>query len=587
VNASTSTEPLPTLDAQALARAKKAQLLAERKRKYLNTLANNPNDFKAALRSIDRQPGWRERWRAADADFKYQEDQILGRMERDVVEVPDFRTFRARYFGERGVTWPHMQSWIDLYEDPRVRRSIVVGPPNHARTTVMNVQRYTHMAALEAYLVKTGMPPREPMRAAVVSANGDLAEVIGWQINQYLTDRFFSGDLIAEYGPFRPPFKGRWSASEMYFAWRGAEEKDPSLQFLGWNESLQSARLTDATFDDADNPLYGAADRRKLQRFLDQVAIPRLDPEIGRLWYLCNRVDHADVAAEILARAEDGTWHAVVQPALSRCARADYPTHPVDCEDCGKPLWPERIGLDHIRDARKQLRNERLFALVYLAESTGEGTTFPQTAIARSFDSRRTIGEKPDTARPICTLDPAAVEGAAVMAVGFEPTTQRRYLLDCDWGTGRGSAGLKAWIRDYVRRFHPVAFGIEAQGGFALFGDDEDLKRFLEDEDCTLYALETGRNKNDPEYGVSSLVGLFDSMEGPLLSIPWGDLTAQSKMQPLIDQLQGYVPGGIGAYDLVMCLWFAERVIRQHSSFARRKPARKTNDPMARWRRHT
>lgn len=573
----------------ALARQAKTRNLIENKRRYLDALANDPSDIPRALGTVKRTDKWRRHWRSKDPDFKYSEDKILGRMEREAIPVPDFRTFRARYFGERGLTFPHMASWIDVYEDPAVRRAIIVGSPDTARSTVMDVQRYVHMSAIESYLVKSGVPLDKPMRAAVVSANGDLAGRFGWQIGQYLTDRMWSSDLITEYGPFRPSSqsKARWTDSEKYFAWRSPEEKDPSLQFLGWSESLQSARLTDLTLDDVDNPLSGPADRRKILRFLDQVALPRLDRDIGRAWYLCNRVDPADVAHELLARAEDGSWTAIVQSVfVSRCDRWHLQGHGSDsdpCEVC-RSIWPERITLDSIRDARKQLRNnDRLFALVYLSEAHGEGTTFPKENLRRALDSQRVIGHVPDTARVICGLDPAAKGGAAVMAIGFDPSTRRRYLIDYEWGTGRGTPGLRQWITDYVYRFHPVAFGIEAQGGFNLLETDPEIKRFLEDEGVAFYPLETNRNKNDPEYGVTSMQSLFDPLETPALSIPWGDQATQAKMGIFLEQLENYVPGGIADDDAVIAMWLIERVIRQHSAFDR-VAKRSTPDPLRRRR---
>lgn len=547
--------------------------------RYLAQLAKDPSDVDRALKKIERGRAWRG-FHRKDPAFKQAEDVILGRQQRDVSHPGAFVPFRAHYFGDRGITYPHMRSWIQAYEDPAVRRCIIVGPPEHARTTVMNVQRYAHLAAVESWQIRTGQQLDNPMRAAVVSAGDGLAERMGWQIQQYLTDPFFSGELISDYGPFRGLDRGsRWTSKLAYFAWRGAEEKDPSLQFTGWGGGLQTARLTDATLDDVDDPLNSRSEREKILRYIDQIVIPRLGTT-GRLWYLCNRVDNLDVARELLERAEDGTWHAIVQSAIRRCSSAGSAAHSPSCDECGKALWPERIPLEHLKDARKQLRNDRLYALVYLAEPSGEGSDFPLALTERGKDTSRALGPmREPSLRRIVTLDPASTGGAAVMAVAYDPISRKRHLLDADWGTNRHSPGLKAWIRDYVLRYKPEVFAIEAQGGFQLFAEDEALAAFLEDQDCELVHLQTGSNKRDPDYGIPAMRGLFETPE-PLISIPWADDASKAKMQLLLDQLSMYAPGTKAAYDLVMCLWFAERIIGSEYETRRTRRSVRVVDPL-------
>lgn len=538
--------------------------------KYLAALLR-VGDTTKALSMVSRGDKWRWACRTNIEGFAAEEDALLGRARAGMPAVPGFGAFRAKYFAERGITHPHMQPWIDLAEDDSVRRSIIIGPPEHGRSTVMTVQRLAWRACREAFEVaQLGREPDWPLRAAIISNSDMLAERFGWQLSRYLTDPAFSGDMIADYGPFRLSGRqARWSASEMYFAWRSASEKDPSVQLLGWNKGLQSARLTDAVLDDVDSPMAGKAERGRMLRFIDQILIPRLGKH-GRLTYLCNRVDEMDVAREILERAEDGTWTAVVQAALS---------------PEGVPLWLERYDPEHFDDVRRQLRNDRLFSLVYQSKPlSGDSVDFPLSLVEQARDPERALGSVPQGATVICALDPATRGGAGVIAYAIDPRTQRRYVVDADWGTERRAMGLRKWIEEYTMRYRPRVFAIETQGGYDIMEDDQ-IVSFLRDYECTMVPLKTGQLKNSADYGVSSLRRLFDA--DPTLrqvSIPWGDDMARRKMGRLIEQFASYHPESNQPYDLVMCVWFAERVIADHH-IVRSARRERIADPLAqRWR---
>lgn len=500
----------------------------------------------AALLQIRRSQKWLDAARVYLEGFREAERRVLGRSQKGMEPVPDFRAFRARYFGERGITHPHMEPYAALVQDDSIRRAIVIGAPEYGRSTVLNVQNLAWQAAKESYQVSQGVDPESPLRGAVMSGNNELAERFGWQLTRYLTDPVFCGDMIADYGPFRKPGReSRWSASEIYFSWRSPAEKDPSCQFLGWGKALQSARLTWAILDDVDDPLNGPSERRKILRYLDQIVIPRLG-KAGRLLYLCNRVDELDVAREIIERAEDGTWYAIVQPAH---------------DDDGKSLW-DRYTPEHFADIRRQLRNDRLYSLVYLAKPLGgESQDFPLALVQQARDPDRTIGQAAQGLPVICALDPATHGGAGVIAVAVDRSRGRRYVLEADWGTDRRAMGLRRWIEEYTLRYRPQAFAIETQSGFALL-EDTAIIRFLADHDCRFLPMKTGTNKRSQDYGVSSLSKLFDADRTLCrLSIPWGDDESRRKMGPLIDQLASYHPDSRLASDLVIALWLVERAV--------------------------
>lgn len=523
----------------------------ETMRRYLTVLAGQANgDFHEALRIIDRGEGWRDKCRATDSDFRDHDDRLLGRSLLSKPVVSPFRDFRAQYFADRGATFPHMEPWIDAYENMDIRRCIIVGPPEHARTTVMTVQRLAHLACQEARSISLQEKQDWPLRAAVVSGGDDLAERMGWQLSKYLTDPFFSGEMLRDYGPFKGTGRSaRWTASQMYLAWRGAEEKDPSFQFLGWRGALQSARLTDAVMDDADDPLNSPSQRAFILRFLDQILLPRLGTH-GRLWYLCNRVDELDVAQELIERSEDGTWHGIVQPAI---------------QSNGTALWEEHIPLAHIDEMKKQMRNDRLFSLVYLAKPTRDGDgSFPSWKLEGSKDPQRVVGQIPEGTRTYMLMDPASSGGAAIMCGARDPKTGKMFVIDAEWAAKRRSAGLILWIKEYLNKYHPREFGLEAQGGgFQLFADNRELEDLLRDHGCHLVTLQTGRNKRDKEIGVDAMSDLFDPDPAvSVISVPWGDEYSQRKMQRLYDQLATYDPDGKMAYDLVMTLWFFVRLTR-------------------------
>jgi hypothetical protein len=320
-------------------------------------------------------------------------DALKQALEESRQEIPSpgwgveaFIEFRRRFFDHE--TTPQQLDWVTHFFECDKQLHIVLGPPESGKTSLFGVELPAYLFAYEHHLVSAGKP-YEPTRIVHVGASVEAASDVGWQLKRALTD---NEDLIATYGPFKARDReegGEWSSRGAYMAWRDAEQKDPSVQWIGPKTRTQGKRTTLFVMDDVDNAQATLADRKQIVRNLKRIYIQRLGSE-GKLWFFANRQDEADIASWLLAEAaQDGAWCVHVQQAL------------VD----GKSFWPERFSTEYLEEKRKQL-GDREFNLVYQQiPSSGSDAPFGTDALESSL--KRTLGWKDYRDVRIVSFDPA------------------------------------------------------------------------------------------------------------------------------------------------------------------------------------
>src|SRR5437660_5068180 len=138
----------------------------------------------------------RERW----PHFKELSDNA-GKVARQdkIPEPPDFPTFRKICFGHDSPY--HMLQITAHLMDPNCKRLLVLVPPEHAKTSLVDTEYLAWLLARESWEVSLNLN-NPPLRAAVISETSTFAQTVGWQLRQALTDPGLYPDLHS-YGPFR------------------------------------------------------------------------------------------------------------------------------------------------------------------------------------------------------------------------------------------------------------------------------------------------------------------------------------------------------------------------------------------------
>ena len=186
-----------------------------------------------------------------------------------------------------------------------------------------------------------------------------------------------------------------------------------------------------------------------------------------------------------------------------------------------------------------------------------EDSWFKPDWIEAAKDKARSTWHIPDGAQIICTIDPSPTEYAAAQVWGVTPET--RFLIAqrrAKTQTPQYVALVKDWTQELRKKGKEPTWVIETNNAHALIQSTE-WRSMVLDLHIRVVPHRTQSNKNDPLYGVQSLIPLYEFGK---VSIPWMDGQSRKMFQPLIDELLVYPFGR--TFDTVMAQWFCEHHLK-------------------------
>ena len=171
----------------------------------------------------------------------------------------------------------------------------------------------------------------------------------------------------------------------------------------------------------------------------------------------------------------------------------------------------------------------------------------------------------------IGSIDPAGTGEAFVLVVAVDRQTGHRWILNC-W---RGSHTTPSWYAELIERVTPeygvAEWVVESNAYASWIIHDERITKYCRGNGKRLTSHYTGRNKQDPNFGVASMSSLFGSFNrivaggrqvhagDHMIHIP--DPGRSEGVKALIEELITWRPGTLGRelkQDGPMALWFAE-----------------------------
>lgn len=578
-----------------------------------------------ALAKADRSMGTWENWKRTDPLFRAKVDSIRsvkaenkkrGLEAGDDPYAMDFATWRKKFLGQD--TFRHQQAWIELIETGEYKpiegefyqqgdptRFIINVPPFHAKSMTMTVEYVVYRICMQPNI-----------RVILVSKKQEQSKKFLYAIKQRLTSNTWSAlqQTYAPDGGFRPE-RGdgaSWGANMFYVAGIDSGEKDPTVEAIGIGGQIYGSRADLIILDDCVT-LGNANEYEKQIQWLESEVENRVRD--GKIILVGTRLSTTDLYSE-LANGErylsgNSPWTILRMPAVLQFA--DDPKDWVT-------LWPkttspmevgQRPNPDGTYDAwdgprmarERDKKPPKVWSLVYQQQDVAEDAVFNPKCVMGSVDKRRKPGpliagawghprNGMEGQYVIASMDPAMTGDTFSLVGAVDRKDSTRRIMQAWVQPSPTPAYIRNLIMDVTTDYGVHEWVIE-QNAFQLFLiHDEDIQKFLRERGVKLTPHYTGRNKQDPDFGVASVAPLFGSLrriveggrqehnDDNLIELPDSDMSQGIKT--LIEELISWQPGKLGKQlkmDGPMALWFFELRAREVLGIGKRRTMQFLDNP--------
>jgi len=549
----------------------------------------------AAMAAVGRQDTAFRQWVMTDESFKEKSDKarLAGKgIKANLEELKDisYEEFSMQFLDTQ--LFDHQLNWLDLIEgrEPRwqpagmtyepgdPKRVLINVPPEHAKSTTITTNYVLHQIVT-----------KPNTRVIIVSKTQGMARKFLGAIKTRLSHPGYM-KLQTAFGP-NGGYKAdatQWSADMIYLGTgRDSGEKDPTVQALGFGSQIYGARADLIILDDV---VMGsnAHEWEKQIEWLQKEVITRLGRH-GKLIIVGTRVAPIDLYKMI--RSGD-QWTGGKTP-FTYCAMPavlEFDEEPKKW----KTLWPatniQENDIDEVLDnglfpkwdgpslfKRRSEVAPSVWAMVYQQEDVSSDSIFSPTIVAGCVNGMRKRGplkqETPghpknlDSTYTIIGFDPAVSGRSAFVAVTYNRSDGRVYVLDCVNMVDPTPQKENALIHEWVEKYKPQEFRVEINAHQKYYAMDTDLRNYLAQWGCQLNSHFTGKNKWDTSFGVASMASLFGSerdgrfQDNNIIELPSNE--GSEGLKSLVQQLITWKPDTKNPTDCVMALWFAIIRVRE------------------------
>lgn len=384
----------------------------------------------------------------------------------------DFASFVEYVFGF--ALAEHHMRWCAAIEQES--RALIFAPIEHGKTSIVSI----------AYpLFVLGCNP--DARVAIISETATQATRILAAVREHIR----RNERLREVFPALKPaggFRTKWSDTAILVD-RPSTGKDPSIVALGVLGPLLGARLDVAILDDvlSFESTFTSAQREKTIAWFRSTLVGRI-------------VDGGKVLVAGTAWHREDLLHTIAASGEYKTLR-DSAIRPD-----GRPLWPERWSLERLEQRRREI-GELEFSRQLLVQAIAEGDSrFKAEWIEHAFALARekvcTLVDsyggplKTFTGVDLAVGTTGKHDETAIFTIALEADGRRRVLA---LEAGRWTAPeIVERIRAAHARYRSVV-RVETNGA------QDYVRQFLATSGVPVEAHATGRNRNDPAFGIESL----------------------------------------------------------------------------------
>jgi hypothetical protein len=542
-----------------------------------------------AMKAVGRNDVTFRQWSMANPDFKDKADKarLSGKgIKTDLANLKDisFEDFSEQFLETK--LFDHHKSWIDLvegkeprfmhpamtYEQAATNRILINVPPEHAKSTVLTINYVTYRLSVDPNV-----------RIIIVSKTQGMARKFLSAIKTRLSHPNWT-KMQVSFGP-NGGYKAdspTWSADMIYLgAGRDSGEKDPTVQALGFGSQIYGARADLIILDDVVMNA-NAHEWEKQIEWLQKEVITRLGRH-GKLLIVGTRVAPIDLYKMI---RDPDQWTGGKSPFtyMAMPSVLEFDEDPKKW----KTLWPWTDRAEGEQDepneqglypkwdgpslfTRRSEVAPSVWAMVYQQEDVQSDSIFSPTIVAGCVNGMRKRGplkkdtpghpKNVDSTYTIIGFDPAVTGRSAFVAVSYNRSDGKIYVLDCINMVDPTPQKENALIKEWVERFKPQEFRVEINAHQKYYAMDTELRDYLASYGCQLNSHFTGKNKWDVGFGVASMASLFGSakdgrfQDNNILELPSNE--GSEGLKSLVQQLIIWKPDTKNPTDCVMALWFA------------------------------
>ena len=520
--------------------------------------------------------------------------------------LEDFGLFRRRYFARSTSPWQEEAAYkiLDLAATDHKEYVVVNVAPGVGKSTffahdlpiwlaVKDRTRRTMIGSRTANQANkyTGRIRRSFERTTLMKAD---AELFARGLAKDAT-----GNLVADYGRFKPSNNDRWRVDEFFLEQAAGvelEDKEPNFSSYGMDSGVLGNRFNFVIWDDlVDRTNTRTSDgRQNLVELWESAMENRLEPK-GLLILQGQRIASNDLYRYALDQVEfSEEFEEKPEMAPKIYQHIVYKAHYE--EKCGKDAlgpthkgnYPKGCLLDDYRLPWRELgrlkkNRENRFELTYQQQDVDsadalikevwiEGGRDKQGRTYRGcWDMERNIGTWPQNldAYSVVTVDPSPTKYWAIQWFGYNAETKEQHLIDLhrgqmdapqflDWDAyAKCFTGLlEEWWQRSNDQGHPFKTLIfEANAAQRWLHQYDHFKRWTSLRGVTLVSHQTNRNKSSEDYGVQMLAPEY---EHGRVRLPGGErMGSRDILKPMIKELMEWTPEGGGATDdCVMAHWF-------------------------------
>lgn len=387
----------------------------------------------------------------------------------------------------------HHREWLELLEDEKVLRLLIIAPPESAKSTYISI-------IFPSWYI--GKHPEDA--CALISCTATQAQEFGGAITRVLEANEGYQWLFPHIKPDRD---AGWSKDHIFVQRKRVARPDPTLMMTGMMGPIIGRRFNLVIIDDPTDQeiAYSELQRERQKVWFKQTLLSRL-VKTGRCIVILTRWHEDDLAAELM-RPEMG-FKVVYLPAI---------------ED-GKSYWPEHWPIEKLEWKRREVGSS-IFQCMYMGDPVGmSGMEFKKDWFKYYVEEPklRYIMQIWDTA-----LKVARKADYSVCVTGGIDEYHRSYIIDVFRAQLEAPELEKAVLRQY-ELFKPSLVGVEDKvAGTAL------IQRLQREKSVPIKPIKALTNKILRARSIAPLVEKgevffkatakwLDELEHELLAFPVG-----------------------------------------------------------------
>lgn len=448
-----------------------------------------------------------------------------------------------------------------------IARALIVALCTGSKQMILTPPRHGKSETLIRFVVwLIAMDPE--IEVMWVCANEGVSKLMLGAVKDYLEN---SEELVKDTLPPGQTYRPAWGENK---PWTTTEiktsqnkqvgQKSSTVLALGRTSKILSRDVRLLIVDDLED-FDSTKEPAQRQYSREKLAEIGTRKEEWTAWvYIGSRQHPEDVPSYLMSHTEQG-WKVIeyaahddlgctVDPEL-----LDKPEHYGDHYDCmlfpevrsyrwlmEKKAEVELLGLPGTYDMRYQNKPRPTSGVVFRMDEIK----------ANALDHSRGLGlgELPDGIRLMAGLDPSSRGTQAAVCWGYYEGTV--YLVDIETQEAGGFEGALKIMERWYDEYDLTEWFYEDNSQQIEFFRLDALRELKAELGLTVKHHRTGKNKQDPELGISSMAPRYHD---GTINLPWGTAEARSRVNVLLRQLELWSTDGItrkGLTDVKMASWF-------------------------------